>query len=114
MMSSIRRSVPKGTQGTQVLVLALLSVLGMNFARAQLTSNELTVANAGLLVLIPANNVPAGAAYLSWQHPWQIILPGNVFQPLGIDLDMYDLGNGRVLLDDRLIDYDALLGRQQA
>jgi hypothetical protein len=77
-------------------------------ATAQLTSNELTVANAGLLDLIPANAVPQGGAYLSWQRPWQIVLPGNVFQPLGINLDIYDLGDGRVLLDDRLIDYDAL------
>src|SRR5438477_431791 len=80
-----------------------------SFSKAQLTTNELTVANAGLLPLIPASNVPRGAAYLSWQRPWQIILPGNVFHSIGIDLDIYYLGDGRYLFDDRQIDYDSLV-----
>src|SRR5437016_4475892 len=82
-------------------LLSFLCLLAPFTASAQLTTNELALANAGLLQQISADTVPPDAPYLSWQFPAQAVLPGNVLLSFGISCDLYDLGNGRVLIDDR-------------
>src|SRR5881397_3838762 len=76
--------------------------IGLNTTRAQVTDEELKAAESGQLKLLAPEDVPpfGFGEFYSWQHPWQPPLPFNVYP----GLDVYDLGGGRFLSDDRLID----------
>ena len=85
-------------------------VIGLATAHAQLSADELKAAEAGALQVVPAKERPGLALFYSWQRPGQPPLPFN----LSSGLDVYELGAGRYLSDDRLIDYAAAARSQSS
>lgn len=72
-----------------------------NVSKAQVTLEELATAEAGQLNAVSPEAMPYYGTFYSWQKPWQAPSPVNFFP----ELPLYDLGNGRYLLDDRGLDY---------
>jgi hypothetical protein len=85
-----------------LFVAALISLTSA--ADAQLTSAALEAAAIGAFDSVPSNQVPANATFYSWQLYWQPPLPSDRFP----DLTVYDLGGGRYLIDDRLVEYPSV------
>lgn len=91
------------------LLIAWLAVgLGFmaNVSEAQVTIEELAAAETGKLEAVPGDARPYFGTFYSWQKPWQAPTPANFFP----ELTLYDLGDGRYLLDDRELDYSLVNG----
>lgn len=73
-------------------------------SKAQVTLEELATAEAGQLNAVSPGAMPYFGTFYSWQKPWQAPAPANFFP----ELTLFDLGDGRYLLDDRDLDYSLL------
>ena len=75
--------------------------LRLHVARAQVTPAELEAADASELKIVSPPALPKFGTFYSWQHWWHPPLP---FLPIP-DATVYDLGGGRLLYDDRWVEY---------
>ena len=83
-------------------VLAVLgAIFSLNICQGQVTPDEFEAAEAGQLKAVQPEDMPFYGTFFSWQQPRTAPSPVNLFP----ELTLYDLGDGRYLMDDRELDY---------